>query len=282
MHLLSCDCPHLNIHKDRLTDWKYEGGPKNNRNYFFKWFIRFCTIINLVSFEVLSFWLDTLVPTFLPLPKTFPELFSADVVQDLQHFLFHFADISKTFPFHPAFHTREQKKVAWCKVGWIGRMTDNHQVVFFAKNCCTLKAMWAGALSWWRNQSPLLHISGRWHELQDKPVISEISSMVRRWSALIASRTFSRFSAFRQAEGRPDLGWSSRDISPPLKHEYHSYTWVLLKASSLKASCINTVSAADFPNRKQHFTHTLCSLLSAIIKIAKLPSRHLEKKPQQQ
>jgi hypothetical protein len=32
------------------------------------------------------------------------------------------------------------------------------------------------------------------------------------------------------------------------------------------------------PNRKQNFTHTLCSLLSAIIKIVKLPSRHLEKK----
>ena len=56
------------------------------------------------------------------------------------------------------------------------------------------------------------------------------------------------------------------------------YTWVLLKASSLKASCsIKTVSAADFPNRKQNFTHTLCSLLSAIIKIAKLPSRHKKK-----
>jgi hypothetical protein len=31
------------------------------------------------------------------------------------------------------------------------------------------------------------------------------------------------------------------------------------------------------PNRKQNFTHTLCSLLSAIIIIAKPPSRHLEK-----
>jgi len=38
----------------------------------------------------------------------------------------------------------------------------------------------------------------------------------------------------------------------------------------------------DFPNRKQNLTCTLCSLLSAIIKIAELPSRHLEKKPQQQ
>jgi len=88
------------------------GGPKNNRNYFFKWFIRFYIITTLVSFKVLSFWLDALVPTFFPLLKTFLELFSADVVQDLQRFLFHFADISKTFPFHLAFHTREQEKVA--------------------------------------------------------------------------------------------------------------------------------------------------------------------------
>ena len=44
-------------------------------------------------------------------------LFSADVVQDLQRFLFHFADISKTFPFLLAFHTGEQEKVAWRKVG---------------------------------------------------------------------------------------------------------------------------------------------------------------------
>jgi hypothetical protein len=36
------------------------------------------------------------------------------------------------------------------------------------------------------------------------------------------------------------------------------------------------------PDRKQNSTHTLCSLLSAIIKIAKPRSRHLEKKPQQQ
>jgi len=34
----------------------------------------------------------------------------------------------------------------------------------------------------------------------------------------------------------------------------------------------------DFPNRKQNFTHTFCSWLSAIIKIAELPSRHLGKK----
>jgi len=158
----------------------------------------------------------------LQMLKAFLELFHADVVQNPQHFLFHFSDICKMFPFHLPFHTREQKKVVWRKVWWIERMTDNCHVVF-AKNCCTLKAVRAGALSWWRNQSPLVHISGRWHELQDKPVISEISSVVRWWFELIVLRTFSRFSSFWQVEGRPDLGWSSHHISPPLKREYCSY-----------------------------------------------------------
>jgi len=71
----------------------YAGDPKNNRNYFLKWFINFYT--TLVSFKVLSFGLDTLVPTFSPSLKTFLELFSVDVVQDLQRFLFHSARIIK-------------------------------------------------------------------------------------------------------------------------------------------------------------------------------------------
>jgi len=50
---------------------------------------------------------------FFPVLKTFLELFSADVVQDLQRFLFHLADISKMFPFHLAFHMREPEKVTW-------------------------------------------------------------------------------------------------------------------------------------------------------------------------
>ena len=54
-----------------------------------------------------------------------------------------------------AFSTREQAKVAWRKVGWMGWMRDNGHDVFCQK------LLWAGALSWWRNQSWLLHISGR-------------------------------------------------------------------------------------------------------------------------
>ena len=96
--------PHWNIHM-----WRE---PKIIEFIFFKWIIRFYTITTLVSLKVLSFWLNTFVPTFFPLLKTFLELFSADVVQGLQRFPFYFAGISKMFPFHMEFHTREQEKVA--------------------------------------------------------------------------------------------------------------------------------------------------------------------------
>ena len=118
----------LHIHCLCVLLWITRGDPKITGFIFFKWFIRFYTITTLlVSFKVLSFWLDTLVSMFFPLLKTFLELFSADDVQDTSIFFF------TSLPFHLAFHTREQEKVAWRKVGWIGRIRDNRHVVFCQK-----------------------------------------------------------------------------------------------------------------------------------------------------
>ena len=112
------------------------GDPKITR-IIFKWFIKFYTgtITTLVSFKVLSFWLDTLVPTFFPLLKTFLEFFSADVVEDIQRFLFHFADMSKTVSLSSCLSYEDEGtgKVAWRKVGWIARMRDNRHVIFYQK-----------------------------------------------------------------------------------------------------------------------------------------------------
>jgi len=56
----------------------------------------------------------------------------------------------------------------------------------------------------------------------------------------------------------PAFSFSPADISKTFPFRL-AYTWVLFKAFSLKASCsFTTVSAADFPNRKQSFTHTHC------------------------
>ena len=143
---------------------------------FLKWFTRFYTITTPVSFKVLSFWLDTFVPTFYLLLKTFLELVSAEVVQDNQRFLFHFADISKTFPFHLAFHTGEQTKIAWRNDGRIGRTRDNRHV-FLPKLLHTQGRVGRG-MSWWRNQSPLLHISGLFFSVHYRVIFSAPHSSI--------------------------------------------------------------------------------------------------------
>jgi len=203
------------------------------------------------------------VQTFFPLLKTFLELFSADV-QDRQHFLFYFADISKTFPFHLAFHMREQEKVEWHMVWWIERMSDFQ---LFPLNCNKHSNDCFFILC----QQPRNKFCGKMFHIQifrehsltwNARKTSYLRNLINGSTTICIDcvANFSRFSSFQEGEGRPDLGWSSHDISPPLKHEYHSHTWVLLKASSLKASCsIKTVSASDFPNRKQT-SHTLFGL----------------------
>ena len=97
-----------------------------------------------------------------------------------------------------------------------------------------------------------------WHEFHDTPVMSEISSLVRQWSAWTAWRTFATFSSVLLVEGRPWCSWSSADISPISKWLTHSYACVLPMALSIEASLsIVTVSSALFPERKPNFTHAV-------------------------
>ena len=53
----------------------------------------------------------------------------------------------------------QKKKVARSKAGQV-RGWDTNTISFLAKNYWMLKAVWAGALSWCKNQSPLCHFSG--------------------------------------------------------------------------------------------------------------------------
>ena len=54
------------------------------------------------------------------------------------------------------------KKVTRRETGRVGGW-DKMTILFLATNCWTLKAVWAGALSWCRKQSPLCHFSGHRH-----------------------------------------------------------------------------------------------------------------------
>jgi hypothetical protein len=58
-------------------------------------------------------------------------------------------------------------------------------------------------------------------------------------------------------------------------------TWRHMQEDGILFYSLHYSAAVRFPtvpNRKQNFTHTPCSVLSAIIKIGEPPSRHLEKK----
>ena len=120
-----------------------------------------------------------------------------------------------------------------------------------------LNAVWAGALSWCKNQFPLCHFPVDIFITGFHTVFSTHSSETAR----IAWWTFSTFLLFLLMEGRSQHDWSSTDISPLLKQLNHSYTCVLPMAVSLKASLsIVTVSTAVFPLKETKFcthTHTL-------------------------
>jgi len=115
-----------------------------------------------------------------------------------------------------------------------------------------------------------------WHELHDKLVISENSSMVQKWSARTAWWTFPTFLSVLLVEGQQQCGWSSTDSSSLLKWLNHWYTRVLPMASSLEAS-LSTVkgSTAVFLNRKQNFTHTHTLRSGISIKKTKNCQTHL-------
>ena len=66
---------------------------------------------------------------------------------------------AKCPPFKSCFIRGYKKKVARSKAGQV-RGWDTNTISFLAKNYWMLKAVWAGALSWCKNQSPLCHFSG--------------------------------------------------------------------------------------------------------------------------
>jgi len=87
------------------------GDPKITGIIFLKWSVRFYTITTLVSFKVLSFQLDTLVPTFFPLLKTFLEIFSMLMLfKTSSVFFFTSRTSEKRFPFFWPFIRGNRRK----------------------------------------------------------------------------------------------------------------------------------------------------------------------------
>lgn len=92
-----------------------------------------------------------------------------------------------------------------------------------------------------------------WHMLQPTPMIFPNSS---GYTMIIVHflKNFAFLLPLWRFEGFPECSWSPTLISPRLKCENYTYSWVLLNAPSLKACwSISRNSVEVFPKRKQHF-----------------------------
>ena len=86
----------------------------------------------------------------------------------------------------------------------------------------------------------------------------------------ITASAFSTWSFSIDVEGHPDLGSSSMDVLPDLKHWYHSWHCVQLN-TILSISLLQHLKSLLklFPNLKQNLTQMRCSSRSLIFKLAK-------------
>jgi hypothetical protein len=80
----------------------------------------------------------------------------SDNLQCLHRFPPHLLYILKTLSFKVPLHSWKQEKIAGCQVWGLGGC-GTVVILFFMRNCRTLNALWAEALSWWRSHSPDLH-----------------------------------------------------------------------------------------------------------------------------
>ena len=95
------------------------------------------------------------IPALLPLLATLSDIFNGNAIKGCQQFLLNLCKVSKMPPFQILLHPWVQKSVTRGKARWVGGGTQ--PPFCLVKNCSTLKVVWPGALSWYKNQFLLCH-----------------------------------------------------------------------------------------------------------------------------
>jgi hypothetical protein len=145
-----------------------------------------------------------------------------------------------------------------------GEWRGGEMIVMFleTRNCRTTSDVWAGALSWWRNQL-FFHLSGRLRRILSYDLTNIMDS-----SPTICKDSLAHFcDVFRCCACRRSSRTltSSTDVRPPLKRLYHKKVLLWLIALSPNASLsIRWVSAAVLLSLKRNLMQILCSLKSAL------------------
>jgi len=84
----------------------------------------------LIPFEVVSLWLNTLLPAVLPLFEAFLECLFANGVQLSRRVPYNVISWLKSSPFQLRFQVGEQPKIARSHVGRVGSLLNHRNVVF--------------------------------------------------------------------------------------------------------------------------------------------------------
>ena len=71
-------------------------------------------------------------------------------------FCFTSSTLAKKFPFEDFFHSGKQKK-SHLGQDWVDQEGGVWDQVLFGQKLLNISAVWAGVLSWWKNQSPVCH-----------------------------------------------------------------------------------------------------------------------------
>jgi len=198
---------------------------------------------------------------------------------------------SNRCPFRTFLSLRNRKKSHGARCGEYG-CCCNRAVPCLAKNCCTRCEVCAGALSWWRIQSPSRHFSGRFRRTDSR----KRRKTSRTFNLLLLRTvvlTLAIISSFLYVDDRPErrslsteflpsltlilltwrIWWASNYASKwqmgfnsafeMLNQRNQSNTCVRTITSSPNACCSNWyVSVAGFPILKQNLIQIRCSVLS--------------------
>ena len=84
----------------------------------------------LIPFQVVSFWLNTLLPVVLPLFKAFMECLFANGLQLDRRVLYNVVSWHKSTPFQLRFQVQKQPKIARSLVGRVWSPSNHTNVVF--------------------------------------------------------------------------------------------------------------------------------------------------------
>ena len=122
--------------------------PKVPGHYLWKEFCLPWILNSSITFNVLHFCMNTAVAAFLPCLEASPKLPFSNCDNFPLRFLLNLFNGVESSTLHPKLQLGEEEKVTGGQIRWVWGMGIT-VILFLAKNCETLKDLWAGALSWW-------------------------------------------------------------------------------------------------------------------------------------